>query len=158
MESYRICYFVTVLFHLAKCPPVSSRLFLYDRIFLPDLCWSAIGRHFCPFSHLEGKTHNWICCFLCVCVCVFSFPLSPKQLNQPTQSQKRVMSLTVLRMTDQHGKMTPEKGSVDLDLGVSKRYWLPEKSVCSLERRSRNLQLWGGIKSCRIIFKLCFLF
>lgn len=28
---------------------------------------------------------------------------SPKQLNQPTQSQKRVMSLTVLRMTDQHG-------------------------------------------------------
>jgi len=52
-----------------------------------------------------------------------------------------VMSLTVLRMTDQHGKMTPEKGSVDLDLGVSKRYWLPEKSVCSLERRSRNLQV-----------------
>lgn len=55
----------------------------------------------------------------------FFFPVdSQKQLNRHIQSQKRVMTLTVLRMTGQHGKMTPEEGSEELDFGVSKEMWI----------------------------------
>ena len=97
-----------------------------------------------------------------MCVSFFSPRLSPKQLNQHTQSQKRVMNLTVLRTTDLHGKMTPEKGIEDLDLGVSKRYGLPEKSVCVLgeEIQKSAVVRWyevltGLFSSFVFCFKLC---
>ncbi|EPY78149.1 hypothetical protein CB1_001118045 [Camelus ferus] len=54
---------------------------------------------------------------------------SPKQLNQHTRSQKRAMNLTVLRMTGQHGKMTPEKESEELAFGV-RSCWFREACVC----------------------------
>ena len=64
-------------------------------------------------------------CGLFFSVIFFPFSVhSQKQLNRHTQSQKKVMTLTVLRMTGQQGKMTLEEGSEELDFGVSKELWI----------------------------------